>query len=91
MIPSQIKIKNKVVYDIAHIDSFKDKNQLGECRFNERLILIKRGQSERQEYKTFLHELLHAICHERGIDISHKAIYGLEGAIDYLLRANKWI
>ncbi len=90
MIPSQIKIKNKVVYDIAYIDSFKDKDQLGECRFDERLILIKRGQSERQEIKTLTHELLHSVAFERGINISHRAIYQLEDALFYLLFHNDW-
>ncbi len=90
-LPSQVKIKNKVVYEIVHIESFSDPNTLGECRFDAKQIVIKKGQTPSQEFKTLTHELLHAISEERGIQISHKAIYQLEHAIEYLLKANKWI
>jgi Zn-dependent peptidase ImmA (M78 family) len=89
--PSHIKIKNKCVYEIVHIDTFKDPEVLGECRFQERQIVIKKGQSERQELQTLIHEILHAVCEERGIGVAHKDIYKLEHALEYLLRANKWI
>lgn len=88
--PSRIKIKNKVVYERVSVDSFADPDTLGECRFDQRQIAIKDGQSERQEMKTFIHELLHAVCEERGIKISHRAIYQLEDALFYLLFHNDW-
>lgn len=63
---------------------------MGECRFDSRQIALKDGLSDRQEFKTFAHELLHAIAVERNIKISHEAIYQLEDAIYYLLFHNKW-
>ncbi len=89
-IPSHIKIKNKVVYEIVWVDSFKDEDVLGECRYDTKQIALKKGQSDRETFKTFSHELFHAVCFERGINVSHKAIYQFEDAIFYLLFHNEW-
>lgn len=89
-IPSRIKIKNKVVYELVWVDEFADSDTLGECRPWASQIAIKSGQSEKQEIKTVLHELLHAVCEERGIKISHRAIYQLEDALFYILFHNDW-
>lgn len=88
--PSHIKIKNKVSYEVAHVESFRDPDVMGETRFDSKMIVIKKGQSPKQEWKTTCHEILHSICYERGIDISHKAIYQLEEALYYLVFHNKW-
>ena len=89
-IPSRIKIKNKVVYELVWVDEFADSDTLGECRPWASQIAIKNGQSDKQEMKTFLHEMLHAICEERGIKVSHRAIYQLEDALFYILFHNDW-
>ena len=89
-IPSHIKIKNKVVYEIVWVESFVDSDVLGECRFDARQIVLKKGQSERETFKTFMHELMHAMEVERGIKITHRAIYQMEEAIYYLLFHNVW-
>ena len=89
-IPSRIKIKNKVIYEIVSVTEFKHSDTLGECRFDTRQIAMKSGQSDKQEMKTLIHELLHAISEERGINISHRAIYQLEDAIFYILFHNDW-
>lgn len=89
-LPSRVKIKNKVEYEVVLVDEFKDKLTLGECRFHARQIAIKKDQSDKELFKCLFHELLHSVCEERGIKISHKAIYQLEDAIYYLLFHNKW-
>jgi hypothetical protein len=89
-IPSHIKIKNKVVYEIVWVDSFKDEDVLGECRPEQRQIALKNGMSEKQTWATFLHEILHCFQFERDVSISHKHIYELEEAIYYALFHNKW-
>lgn len=63
---------------------------MGECRFNQRQIAIKEGQSDKEMFKSMCHELLHSIAEERGIKISHKAIYQLEEAIYYVIFHNDW-
>jgi len=89
-IPARLKIKNRVVYEIVWVDSFKDPDVLGECRFDVRQIALKKGQSQRETFKTFVHEVIHAMEFEREIKIAHKAIYQLEDAIFYLLFHNDW-
>jgi hypothetical protein len=89
-VPSHIKIKNKVSYEIVWVESFEDDTTVGECRFDARQIAIKTGLSKRETIKTFIHEVLHAIEFERGIKIQHKAIYQLEDAVFYLLFHNDW-
>lgn len=89
-IPPRLKIKNKVVYEIVWVESFADPDVLGECRFDSKQIAIKDGLSEREAFKTFVHEVLHAVEFERGVKIPHRAIYQLEDAVFYLLFHNDW-
>lgn len=89
-IPPSLKIKNKVVYEVVHSRDFIEGDDLGQCRFDVRQIVLSEKQSKIQEKKTFIHEVLHAICFERKIDISHKAIYQLEDAIYYIITRNKF-
>lgn len=89
-IPPRIKVKNKIEYEVVWVDEFTAPDTLGECRFNSRQIALKIGQSEKQEFKSLIHEMLHAICEERGIEISHRAIYQLEEALFYILFHNDW-
>lgn len=89
-IPARLKIKNRVTYEIVWVDSFADPDVLGECRFDSKQIAIKSGQSERELFKTFVHEVLHAVEFERGIKMPHKTVYQLEDAVFYLLFHNIW-
>lgn len=89
-IPARIKIKNKVVYEIVWVDSFVNPKVLGETRPWVRQIALKKGASERELFKTFVHEVIHAMEIEREIKIPHKAIYQLEDAVFYLLFHNVW-
>ena len=89
-IPPYIKIKNKVVYEVVWLDGFKDSEVLGECRFDSKQIALKTGISERETYKTFIHEVLHAVEFERGVKLPHKAVYQLEDALFYILFHNDW-
>lgn len=90
IIPARVKIKNRVTYEVVWVDSFKDAGVLGECRFDSKQIALKSDESERETFKTFVHEVLHAMEFERGIKIPHKAIYQLEDAVFYLLFHNVW-
>lgn len=90
-IPHRIKIKNKVYYEVVFIESFTNPLTLAECRYTDKQIVIKKGQSKNETLSCFVHEITHAICFERRIKITHKAVYGLEKAVLFLIKANKWI
>lgn len=59
---------------------------VGLCDPSTQTIWLKRGQSRAALFRTWVHELLHAIEAEAGIDLKHKDIYTLErGIADALL------
>jgi len=89
-IPHRIQITPKISYEIVWVDRFDDVEMLGECRQGTRQILIKKGDDKEEEFSTFIHEVIHALSFENDINISHKAVYGLETAIATLLKLNKW-
>lgn len=84
----RLKIKNKCEYELVFVSSFKDADTMGECRFDFKQIAIKKGLTKRARVKTIIHEILHAIAYERGINLPHNSIYKLEDAILYLVKSN---
>jgi len=90
-LPSKVRITSKVTYRVIISDEL-DKDTLGECRFEEKHIIIKQGLSYSESIKVLIHELLHCIeWHGLKRDISHKLIYDLENPIFKILLLNKWI
>lgn len=90
-IPSRVKIKNKVQYETVFIDKFPDPSTLGECRFDAKQIVLKKGQSDKQLVLSWLHECIHAMVHARNMNISHRDVYKLESALYYFLFHNGFI
>lgn len=60
----------------------------GETDPERKEIRIKKGMSDRETFKTLVHELLHLVEFEAPIKIRHKMIYKLEEAISELLMDN---
>lgn len=58
---------------------FKKMDDYGLCVSHD-CIIIRKGLSKRETYKTLIHELHHAFEFEAGKKISHKTIYLLEKA-----------
>lgn len=91
-IPHRVRIKARVAYDVVYADVIQDDPDcLGLCDFENRQIIIKNGQSEKETLKTFAHELFHSWEHEFKITIKHKDIYLLEDAVFNFLTLNKLI
>jgi len=86
-IPASVKV-NKSTYEVHWIDSFpKDKEQLGESRFNdnEREIVIKLGQNDKETVKTYWHELCHVASEEYGINLTENQVLKLENFLKDVL------
>lgn len=66
----------------------RDKECVGLCNFDTKTITIKKGQSDVERFKTFVHEVLHAIEMEHKIAIKHKEVYKLEQCIVEFLLVN---
>lgn len=90
VIPRKVRITAKVSYTVLFVDKL-DIDNMGVCDPNTRQILILLGMSTKDTLATFIHELLHAMEFEHGIEIPHKAVHQLDVAIESLLRLNKWI
>ena len=89
--PKKICINDEVytirlVKRIPHKDAAPRDNGL--CDYNTRTIYIRSTQSSRGIFRTFIHEVLHAIHGEWGFKLNHKTVYELEIALDALLVDN---
>lgn len=54
-------------------------------------LFIRSTLSDHEKLRTFLHEILHALEMEYGIEMPHDLIYQLEGPLADLLSHNCWI
>lgn len=93
LIPSRIRITRHISYEVVFTNEFlNDNSQLGECRYDTRQILIKNGQSPSEAFKTYIHEVLHAISFEvSGLKLTENQVSKLEHAIFRFLKLNNLI
>ena len=89
--PTKIRITSKISYEIVWVPTFDCPKTVGECRYESKQIVLRQGESPTNTFKTLLHEVLHAMEFEYKIDIPHKTIYGLEHAIERVLKLNSWV
>lgn len=90
-IPPHIKLTSKRTYEVLHTEEFKGGKTLGECRFEPPQIVLKTGQSSKEEFSTTLHEILHAVAHEQDINLTEPQVLALERGLMKVLILNKWI
>src|SRR5687768_6833835 len=94
-IPCKIRIKKDISYEVVFIPEFptnsKKFHTYGECRFDDRQIVVAMNQSETEMMQTLIHEIIHALTYENQIEIPHKAVHKLEAAVLRMLRLNKWL
>lgn len=90
-IPSHIRITSKRDYQVMYVDSFRDDEQLGECRWNPPQIVAKAGQSDKEIFSTILHESIHALDFEEDIGLTETQVLKLERGLLRMLKLNGWI
>lgn len=90
LIPTHIRITKDVTYEVLYNDEFlNNNNQLGECRYDTKQILIKNGQSPTELFKTFLHEVFHAISFETpNLNLTENQVLKLEDSSFRVLKLN---
>lgn len=89
LVPPRVRIKKDVTYEVVFIDHFTDDKQVGECRYDSKQIVIKKGQSPTETYKTFIHEVLHAMSLEcEGMNLTEKQVRMLEDETFRVLKLN---
>ena len=85
--PTKLQV-NKYEYTIVFVDQIEGKTTLGLCDFERKVIFIKNKQKPKDNLKTFIHELLHAIEFEFDLGMEHNLIYKLEDPIFTFLYQN---
>lgn len=87
--PKTLLIKD-AEYAIKFVNRIKDerKRVVGLCDPEECCIYIKKGQTRKETFSTFIHEVLHAIEAEYDFDLTHRHVYKLEAGISSLILAN---
>ena len=90
LIPNHVRVTHKVTYEVLWCDGFfKDGKQLGECDGVSKQIKISKNQSATEQYKTYLHELLHAISFEtEGLNLTERQVMALEAGLYRVYRLN---
>lgn len=93
LIPPQVRITRSIAYEVVYVDEFlKDKNQLGECRYDTKQILLRNGQSQTETFKTFLHETLHAVSFEnKNLNLTERQVLILEDGLFRVMKLNSLI
>jgi hypothetical protein len=90
--PKKLKVKKRYykVEMTSRIEDDKgqDMGLFGCLIPQEKLILLNTRQSDKEMFKTLLHEALHAIEVEYKIRIPHKLIYAMEGPLAEFIKAN---
>lgn len=88
-IPHAVKIGPKDLYEVLWVDDFLDKGNVGETRFAEKQIVIKKGMTPKLTVTTYLHECLHAFSDVYDLNLTEKQILAFEKAFPYwLLNSN---
>lgn len=100
-IKPKTRIKHNIAYETVWLDHFETtkngKKVFGECRFNPettppiRQIVLSADQSDSEAFKTYIHEIYHAIETEYEIQIPHKIIEALEVATLRFLKLNGFL
>lgn len=90
-IPHFIRIKPKITYEIAYVDSFKNPDVLGEMRPDTRQIVLKNGLSNTELTKVYLHELIHLIADENEVGMTETQVLKFEHGLYRFLRLNGYL
>ena len=88
-IPRHILIKG-TKYKIKKNFDFKDKEMLGLCDKQNKIIYLSKHQTDKELRNTFIHELLHALLQETALDASLDQLeeplcYAISEFIDQIL------
>lgn len=75
-------------WQIRFVRSLDGIKTLGLCDPADHIIYILQGQSPKERFKTFVHELLHALEYEYSFEMPHKSIYDLEEPLTRLWEDN---
>lgn len=77
---------NDEIYTVKFVTNLP--GMIGQCCGGERIIKIKKGLSPHERFKTYIHEVAHAIEFEWGISIPHELIDEMEAPLAHFFLTN---
>lgn len=90
--PDKVKVRRKHyklhLSPVIEDDKGQDMALYGYCVPEDRCIIINTSYNEAEMFKTFWHEVLHAIEAEYKLKMPHKLVYALEGALAKFIKDN---
>lgn len=89
--PPRLFVNAKKSYEVVHIESFKDERVVGECRPEPPQIVLKKGQTPKEEFSTLIHEVCHMLSFEGDVNLTETQVLKLEKVVLKFLTANKFI
>lgn len=85
-IPKTFKA-GKNTFKVQWVEEFpKDKDQIGESDYNNKVISIIKDRSYKQTVYTYIHEVIHIFSDEFELKISEKQVQGLEKTLHFWLK-----
>lgn len=90
-LPNRIRITSRIDYEVLVSNCINDEESFvfGECRHDEKQIVINPDQSKTEALKTLIHEALHAVSFEYDIDLTETQVSRLENGLWKVLKLNK--
>lgn len=74
--PTQIRVVGKT-YTIEYVERVDDKDSSGESARDTQSIKVKKDQHQESARETLLHEVIHAVEGQLGLDLKEKQVHGL--------------
>ena len=81
MRPNKVKVIGVKMAVNYVVGSPLNEDESGECDYDKSVMSIRDGMESQQERKTVLHETLHAVSDQMGLNLSEKQIVGLENGL----------
>ena len=80
-------MSRSITFEIVWTDGFQDPNVMGETRFEPNQIVIKKGMSNKETVKTYLHEVAHAYSDVYKMNLTETQVLNFEKGLYYLLKS----
>lgn len=85
-IPFRVQIARNTYYEVCYADDFPDGNTWGETRYEQKQIVLKKDLKPKNLVTTYIHEVLHAMSYDHGIELTEKQIESFEKSFYFFLK-----
>lgn len=87
-IPFSVQVHHNEFWEVVWVDDFPDGETIGECRYDQKQIAIKKNMSNKLSVITYLHECGHLFSDKTMANLTEAQILALENSFYYILKPN---